>query len=355
MTRDARRRVGIIAARRLRPARLEARMFARRAALGAAFALSVCVVLRSQESIDLPAIDRIKAEAFGHSAVMDDLRALVDQHGGRLSGSPQFEAAAKWAVDRLASHGISNAHVERWGPFGRSWAIEQQSVEMLSPQYARLTAMPLAWSGATSGPVTAEVVLAPFRLSFIRGPRKLAEDFDAYRTRWKGKLRGKIVLFTPAQATPPRDKPLFGRHTDATLAALANAPEPVALQGARTLDEIEWPEDEDEAIKLVRALPAAMADQLFDRFDELTAARARFLSDEGAAAVLIGDRRAREGLLAAEAAGSFHGRDPLPPPMFVVTAEQYNRMVRLVEMKQPVRVRLDLKVAVSSTDVDGGT
>jgi carboxypeptidase Q len=329
-------------------------MLARCAALGAALALALCVGLHSQESIDLAAIDRIKGEAFGHSAVTDDLRALVDQHGGRLTGSPQFEAAARWAIDRLTRYGISNAHVERWGPFGRSWALEQHSVEMLSPQYARLTAVPLAWSGATAGPVATDVILAPFELSFARGPRRLAEDFAAYRVKWKGKLRGKIVLFTPAQATPPRDKPLFERHTDATLAALANAPEPFALQRVKTLDEIEWPEKEEEAMKLFRAMPDAIVDQLFDRFDALTAERARFLSEEGVAAVLLADRRAREGLLAAEAAGSFHARDPLPPPMFVVTAEHYNRMVRLVEAKQPLRVRVDLKAAVSSSDVDGG-
>jgi hypothetical protein len=329
-------------------------MLLRRATLGAALALFLCVVLRSQESIDLTAIDRIKAEAFGRSAVMDHLRALTDQYGGRLTGSPQFAAAATWAVDRLSAYGIGNAHLERWGPFGRSWAIEEQSVEMVSPQYARLTAMPLAWSGSTPGPVTAEAVLAPFELSRLRGPRRLAEDFSAYRARWKGKLRGKIVLFTPAQSLPPRDKPLFERQTDVTLAALGNAAEPAAWQRARTFDEIEWPEKEEDAFKMLRALPETMLDQLFDRFDALTAERARFLSDEGVAAVLSSDSRAREGLLAGEAAGSYHARDPLAPPTFVVTGEQYNRMVRLTEEKQLVRVRVELKAAASSTDVDGG-
>jgi carboxypeptidase Q len=70
--------------------------------------------------------------------------------------------------------------------------------------------------------------------------------------------------------------------------------------------------------------------------------------------VLIANRRPREGLLAVEAAGSFRARDPLPPPMFVITAEQYNRMVRLVEATQSVRVRVEVKAVISSTDVDGG-
>jgi Zn-dependent M28 family amino/carboxypeptidase len=70
--------------------------------------------------------------------------------------------------------------------------------------------------------------------------------------------------------------------------------------------------------------------------------------------VLTADDRAREGLLAAEAAGSFHARDPLAPPSFVITAEHYGRMARLIEHRQPVKVRVELKAAVSDKDVDGG-
>ena len=37
----------------------------------------------------------------------------------------------------------------------------------------------------------------------------------------------------------------------------------------------------------------------------------------------------------------------------MVTAEQYNRIARLVEKKDPVRVRLNLKATISDRDVDG--
>ena len=89
-----------------------------------ALALLLSVSLRSQEAIDLAAIDRIKAEAFTGSRVMEDLRGLTDLPGGRLTGSPQFDVAAKWAVDRLTKYGVTNAHLEPWGPFGRSWSVE---------------------------------------------------------------------------------------------------------------------------------------------------------------------------------------------------------------------------------------
>jgi Zn-dependent M28 family amino/carboxypeptidase len=72
------------------------------------------------------------------------------------------------------------------------------------------------------------------------------------------------------------------------------------------------------------------------------------------AVVLQADQRAREGLLAAEAAGSYRARDPLAPATLVVTAEHYNRLVRLAEQKQPVRVRVEAKTTASTTDVEGG-
>ena len=108
-------------------------------------ALSTSVLL-SQEPVDLGVVDRIKDEAFARSEVMDHLRNLTDVHGPRLTGSPEFEEAAQWAVERLSEYGVSNVHVERWGPFGRSWSVEAFSAEQLGPHYARLTAMP--WPGA---------------------------------------------------------------------------------------------------------------------------------------------------------------------------------------------------------------
>jgi hypothetical protein len=312
-------------------------------------------VVLSQETVDLGVIDRIKDEAFARSEVMDHLRNLTDVHGPRLTGSPQFEEAAKWAAERLTAYGLSNVHVERWGPFGRSWSVEQYSAELLAPHYTRLAAMPLAWSASTPGPVTGEPLLTPLETSFEGGGlKKIAENFEAYRRQWRGKLRGRILLLTPIKPEPPPEKPLFKRHTDADLAEIATAPEPLALLRVSKLDDLVWPEKPEEMFKMFMAMPAPLVDQLIDRLDAMALERSRFFASEGVVAVLTADGRARDGLLAAEAAGSYRSRDPLAPPTFVVTAEHYERMVRLVEQKQQVRVRLDLKVAVTDNDVEGG-
>lgn len=312
-------------------------------------------VVLSQETVDLGVIDRIKDEAFARSEVMDHLRNLTDVHGPRLTGSPQFEEAAKWAAERLTAYGLSDVHIERWGPFGRSWSVEQYSAELLAPHYTRLAAMPLAWSASTPGPVTGEPLLTPLETSVESGGlKKIAENFEAYRRQWSGKLRGRILLLTPVKPEPPPEKPLFKRYTDADLTEIATALEPLALLRVSKVDDLVWPEKPEEMFKMFMAMPASLVDQLIDRLDAMALERSRFFASEGVVAVLTADGRARDGLLAAEAAGSYRSRDPLAPPTFVVTAEHYGRMVRLVEQKQPVRVRIDLKVAVTDRDVEGG-
>jgi hypothetical protein len=95
---------------------------------------------------------------------------------------------------------------------------------------------------STNGPIAGEPLLAPFDLAFVRGPKRLEEDFEAYKRKWAGKLRGRIILFTPAQQMPPRDAPLFKRESDTDLAATSIAPDPAAELRAVRLDDVPWPE-----------------------------------------------------------------------------------------------------------------
>src|SRR5262249_44267697 len=150
-----------------------------------------------------------------------------------------------------------------------------------------LTAMPLAWSNSTAGPLTGEPILAPIDLEFIRGPKKISEDFNAYRRQWTGKLRGKIVLLTPSRTSKPREGELFKRYSDTQLADLSKAPEPAALQRAAGLDELEWPEKPEDVYNLFMSMPESLLDQLIDRYEQLAVDRGKFFNDEGVAAVLM--------------------------------------------------------------------
>jgi hypothetical protein len=306
-----------------------------------------------QERVDLGVVDRIKTEAFERSHVMETLRNLTDVHGPRLTGSPGFEDAARWAMGELNGYGLEKVHLEKWGPFGRAWTLEQASVELLEPRYQQLTAAPLAWSASTNGPVTGELVLAPLRVSFRDGPKKFEAAMQAYRAKWTGKLRGKIVLISEPKVPAAQTNPQFRRYTAAELADMMNAPAPAVKLTARKLDDLEWPEDPAEVGKFFGSLPNSLMEQLYDLYDESVAQRAAFFAKEGAAGVLQLDERAHEGMLFAEAAGGFKAAATPAPPTFVVTAEQYNRIGRLLEKKSPAKVRLNLKATMSDRDMDG--
>ena len=218
----------------------------------------------------------------------------------------------------------------------------------------RLAVMPLAWRHRRRGRSPGSRCSRRSTCRSVGGFKRISEDFEAYRKQWGGKLRGKIVLLTSDRPKSPLERPLFTRLTDAELAEMGKAPEPVGLARVTKIDDIVWPDKPEETFKIFMTMPAALIDQLIDKFDAMALERSQFFAAEGVSAILMADERAREGLLAAEAAGSHRARDPRSPPTFVVTAEHYDRIARLVEEKEPVRLRVDLKAATSDQDVDGG-
>ena len=71
-----------------------------------AILLLLALPVAAQEPVDLGVVDRIKTEAFDHSKVMEILRQISDVHGPRLTGSPGFEDAARWAMTHDVSDGF---------------------------------------------------------------------------------------------------------------------------------------------------------------------------------------------------------------------------------------------------------
>ncbi len=307
--------------------------------------------LCAQDRVDLGIVSRIKTEAFDNSRVMDTLGYLTDIYGPRLTASPGFREAADWAVKRLQSDGVEDARLEKWGPFGRSWSLKHDSLEMLEPRYSVLDAAPLAWSEPTNGPVTAELLLTPFGgARRTADPKQLQQDLNQYMSEWKGKLRGKVILISRAAEIRPESRPLFSRYTDQQLAELAKAPSPTAkLQDLR---DLKFPDDPAEAGRFLQSLPAPVREQFNKQRQQILVDRVKFWRDEGVAAVLQTSDNSRDGLVFAQAAGSYEAKNPLAPPTFVVNREQYNRMARILEKKMPVKVRLNLEAGHSAGDVE---
>ena len=282
---------------------------------------------------------------------MDTLGFLTDVYGPRLTASPEFQQAADWTVGRLKSYGTENTRLEKWGTFGRSWALKQYSIEMLEPRYAVLDAAPLAWSDATKGAVTGELIYAPFGGPVQTfDPQKQQQDLDRFMAEWKGKLKGKIVMLTRARPLVPPTQPTFSRYTDKELSDIVAAPEPVARLSE--VLKLEIPDDPEEERALFRRLPAGVLEQLGEQRRKIGDRRAKFLRDEGVAAALYTSLNSLDGLIFAQAAGPWKAEATLAPASFIVTREQYNRMVRLTEKNIAVKMRVNLAADLSPTDVD---
>lgn len=280
-------------------------------------ALALVVTLRAQEALDYPALAKIQQEGLNRSQVMDHVWWLSDVYGPRLTGSPGIQQAGDWAASRLEEWGLANVHQERWR-FGKGWSLQRFGAHLIEPQIQPLIGYPKSWTPGTNGVVTAEVVAVSIRAE---------ADFDKYR----GKLAGKIVLTQPAREVKMLDGRLVWRMDDAMLAEAERMPVPARPTTPRP----SGPTLQDKINQFLLAEGVVAA---FDRgsdastvamggMEHLEALTQR--TDGGTVFVMSGGPRD-------ENAGKV-------PPQVTLAVEHYNRMVRLLERKIPVKVELNIQ------------
>jgi carboxypeptidase Q len=287
----------------------------------ALLALVASAPLVAQDSVDLDVVHKIRQEALQNSQVMEHLFYLTDVSGSRLTNSPGFFSAADWVVKRLGEWGIS-AHQEKWGPFGRGWTYTRFSGHMIEPQSTPLIGAPLAYTPGTNGPVSGDAMI-------------VAINNEGDFAKYKGMLKGKMVLLGPGRELQMSLQPLGLRRSDADLATIAQAPD--AAQGAGGRGQ--RPPGADAIGGGRQGGPGgAGGGQQFQR------ALNKFLSDEGVAvAVRVGGGRSEGGTVFAQAGGSRDPKDPVPSPMVTLTPEHYNRIARLLDHKIPVKLEFDIQ------------
>lgn len=270
----------------------------------------------AEEQMDLSAIQRIRAEERQHSKVMDTLFYLTDLNGPRLTNSPNFFKAADWVVKQMNDLGV-NAKTEKWGPFGRSWQVDKYYAAMSDPQYMPLIGFPLAWSGSTNGPITAEATIAPIYT-------------EADMEKYKGKLKGKVVLATTPREIELGAKPLLSRYTDTELTELEKYPESASGNAGayRSRLPAAWQSLSPEEVRAMRKKIEA------------------YLTAEQPAAVLSYGYAGDDGTVFGSSAGDRDVKEPIPPPSIVVTPEHYNRIYRLLSHDIPVKLDLEIKTEV---------
>ena len=291
-----------------------------------AFGVAVALIAAAQEKVDLETIYKIKQEAIQNSKVMDHLFWLTDAYGPRLAGAPNYKKAADWAVKTLQEWGLSNAHLENWN-FGRSWENKKFSASLVEPSYAPIYGFALAWSKSTDGVVAGEPVYAPIRTE---------EDL----AKWKDKLKGKIVFTEPMRELELNEKAFSSRYTAEELAQLEMAPEPG--RSGMMVGPVRPGQPDDPAARRA-AMMAARA---------LRQKALKFYGEEGVAVLVSEGTRNDGGTITADRGGPFDPKQALPPAMIAITPEHYNRIVRLLDHKVPVKMEVEVKSETSDDAAD---
>jgi hypothetical protein len=282
-------------------------------------------------------IQRIKDEGMNRSQVMQTLSYLSDVIGPRLTASPGMKRSNDWTRDQLTKWGLQNAHLEAWGPFGKGWTLKKFSAQVVEPTAIPLIAYPKAWSPGTDGPITADVVYVDART-------------EADLAKFKGKLGGKIVLTSPARDVAAHFEALGTRMNEKDLLTLADAPEPRPNAGRGNFGN---------------------AGNAFRAAAQLANAKMRMF-DEEKVAVLIDPSRGDGGTIFVQSASvvppaqqepsaSPFGRgtppydksNPKVLPQLVVAVEHYNRIVRMLQAGEAVKMTVDLGVAWQTQDLMG--
>lgn len=152
--------------------------------------------LGAEERIDHDMNWKLRRLASEQSQVMPTLHMLTDVHGPRLTGSPGYEAAAKWAAEQLTAWGLKNARLEPWDFGHPGWTNERASMFLVSPVADSLTGEVVAWTPGTQGPVRAAVVqIAP-------PERPTAEQLAAYLDGVTSTVKDRIVLVGKGTPVP---------------------------------------------------------------------------------------------------------------------------------------------------------
>jgi len=258
--------------------------------------------------VDAVTLNRIADAGFNHGEVVETAAYLADQIGGRLTNSPAMRAAERWTQAKFSGWGLRNVRTEGFD-FGRGWWIESSQVRLVAPRLLALRAIPVAWTPATSGPLSASVVVAP-----LRTERDFAD--------WKGKLAGKIVLITWPEAPKDLTEPPFKRLTDAEIAKLNRF-------------EVPHFDPTERSKRIERTLFARQVDA--------------FLAEEGAVAWARMSRL--DGHLVHGEGYSFRvGRTPKLPGV-ELAAEDYRRVARLAKVAD-VRLEIDSRVHFEDQDTN---
>jgi carboxypeptidase Q len=261
---------------------------------------------------------KIRREETEHSQILRTLHYLTDVYGPRLTGSPQYKAAADWCVGQFTEWGLTNAHLEPWDFGHPGWSNERLSVHLVSPVKDALVVEALAWTPGTNGRVRGQAV------QVIPPERPTQEQFTAWLDGIKGSVKGKVVLVGKHEVIPVSFNPSNKRVDDAEIRAQfdpVNPATPAFMRGPQA------PAAAPGAPKTLTAI---------QQEEQLNA----MLASEGALARVSNAQREYGQIRA------FHNRTydlAKSVPTVVMRYEDYGRITRILADGTPVELELEIE------------
>jgi carboxypeptidase Q len=311
------------------------------ALLGFGLATAVAVLaLQAQTDPDISA--KIRQEGMERSQILTTTHFLTDVYGPRLTGSPNHENAAKWAVKQMESWGLVNGHLEPWDFARAGWLNEEAAGHIVSPVKDNLVFEVLAWTPSTNGPITGDAVpfVTPTGPEAPRNPNAAGgrgaaqgptflgpteEELNRYFSEMAPRIRGAMVFVGAPVKVPFQEQAPAKRLTEQAARERYNPP-PVPAAGARGGGGQRGPAAPPQGpVRLTAAQVAAKVNE--------------FLVT-GGAAVRVNDAGREHGQIRAF---NYSGYDVTKTvPTVVLRNEDYGRITRILAGGTPVRLRFNI-------------
>ena len=285
------------------------------------------------EKLDLAMIAKIRDEGLKRSQVMDHISWLSDVYGPRLTGGPGIRQAANWTLKKFAEWGLANPHLETF-PFGKGWSLVRFSAHLVEPQIEPLIGFPGSWTPGTNGVVVAEVA---------RVQIENEADFQKYR----GTLKGKIVLTQPAREVRMLEGPFVLRMTEKDFEEAATVPARRGAGAGRGGRGGGRGEAASFQQKLQAFYKAEGVVALFNRGSD---------SDMSAGGSDMSWRQQRPdgGTIFPTGSGSRGADAGTGLPTVTLAVEHYNRLVRILDKGVSVKVELNVQTKFHDETTDNG-
>jgi carboxypeptidase Q len=303
---------------------------------------SVSILLYAQEKVDEATDARMRSEELEHSKIMHTLHMLTDRYGPRVTGTPNHEAAAKWAAAEMTSWGMKT-HLEPW-EFGHpGWLNESATANIVAPVHENLKFEVLAWTPSTNGKVTGSAIeivppegpmppapaegAAPTSFPGGRrgGPQRLGptkDEMDKWLAENKDKVRGRVVLVGKAAVIPVNFDPPAKRRPDDQVKAQYDGSGGGGRGRGRRGGGGRGPQDPNRLTLI----------QVGEKIDAMLL--------EGGAIMRVNDAARGEGIIVAQQNRAYDTSKTVPT--IILRNDDYGRVERLLEDGEDVKLQFDI-------------